>query len=180
MWKIMITVYHHCIWIDLNTFHIKNKWDFLPNSYSILPSPSLFPIVLLLESFTVTSVRISLSQLCYNIRCHATTGEEQYKSLVLDITEYFLVYSTLFCVFCPILVASFQLNHPLTTSKQRPGRNFSTALVQILKGFTHKKSMEIHGQIKELIISFSAVKSASENLSLYRFGAYLKLIRFFW
>ena len=72
----------------------------------------------------LTSVRILLSQLCYNNRCLATAGEEQYKSLVLDITEYFLVYSTLFCAFCPILVASFQLNHPLTTSKQCPGRNF--------------------------------------------------------
>ena len=121
-----------------------------------------------------------MSQLCYNNRCLATAGEEQYKSLVLDSTEYFLVYSTLFCVFCPILVASFQLNHPLTTSKQRPGRNFSIALVQILKGFTHNKSIEIHGQIKELFTSFSAVKSASEYLSLYRFGTYLKLIRFFW
>ena len=102
------------------------------------------------EVTRVTSVTILLSQLCHNIRCLATAGEEQYKSLVLDSTEQFLVYSTLFCVFCPILVASFQLNHPLTTSKQRPGRNVSIALVQILKGFTHNKSIEIHGQIKEL------------------------------
>ena len=132
------------------------------------------------EFIYLTSVTILLSQLCHNMRCLATAGEEQYKSLVLDSTEYFLVYSTLFCVFCPILVASFQLYHPLTTSKQRPGRNLSIALVHILKVFTYNKSIEIHGQIKKLFTSFAAVKSASEYLSLYRFGTYLNLSGFFW
>ena len=94
--------------------------------------------------------------------------------------EYFLVCFTLFFVFYPILVASYQFNHPLTTSQQRPSINLSITLVGIFKGFTFKKSIKIHGQIEELFKGFLAVKSASEYLSLYRFGNNLKLIWFFW
>ena len=97
---------------------------------------------------------------------------------ILD--EYFLVYFTVFSTLCPDLVAFFNVITSWLTIKQHPDFNFSITLVWILIAFTFKKSIKIHGQKKELFISFLVVKSASDYLSSYRFSKHLKLIGFSW
>ena len=97
---------------------------------------------------------------------------------ILD--EYFLVYFTVFSTLCPDLVIFFNVITSWLTFKQHPDFNFSKTLVWILIAFTFKKSIKIHGQKKELFISFLVVKSASDYLSSYRFGKHLKLRMFFW
>ena len=85
-----------------------------------------------------------------------------------------------FLYFAPFWMIISTFINPWQTTINTQVPIFSITLISILKAFTFTKSIEIHGQIKELFISFLVVKSASNFLSLCRFGEHLMLIRFFW